>query len=137
MIETVDGAIFAHMGAADMAHPIVNALEYPRKTKNPFGALDLEKIGSLRFNRVDHGRYPALALCYEAGKTGGSMPAAMNAANEVAVEQFLARKISFTHIARVVESVMRGCGFVTNPRLDDIYSVDQEARDRALHIIGS
>jgi len=135
LIETIDGALFAHMGVTDMVHPILMALSYPEKLENPFGKLDLAKVASLHFNAVDKKRYPALDLCYEAGKTAGTMPSVMNAANEIAVEAFLRKKISFTQIVKVVEEVMNDHKVVTNCEIEDIFNADTEARQRALRII--
>ncbi len=72
MVESVDGAVYAHMGVADMALPILNALVYPEKISNPFGALDLCGIGSMRFMKHDPEAFPALDLCYRAGRRGGT-----------------------------------------------------------------
>jgi 1-deoxy-D-xylulose-5-phosphate reductoisomerase len=135
LVETIDGALFAHMGVTDMVHPILMALTYPDKISNPFGILNLAEVKSLHFNSVDNKRYPALDLCYEAGKTKGTMPTVMNAANEVAVEAFLNKKIYFTHIVKVVEDVMNEHNVVKNCNLEDIFNADTEARKRASIII--
>lgn len=135
MVETVDGSIYAHMGIADMALPILNAMKYPEKVKNCFGRLDLTRIGSLRFSALDERRYPALALCYEAGRTGGTMPAVLNAANEVAVRAFLAGKILFTDIVYVVERTMSGHDTVQSPDLEQLFAADSRARHVAEKLI--
>jgi len=129
MVETVDGSVFAHLGIADMALPILNALTYPEKVRNNFGRLDLTKYGSLNFHACDDARYPALKLCYEAGKRGGTAPAALNAANEIAVDAFLKRKTGFTDIAKIVEKTLEQHGVVDNPSLGDILDADRTARE--------
>ncbi len=131
LIETVDGALFAHLGAADMAHPISNALFYPDRVENSFERLNLANTGSLTFRKLDNRRYPALQLCYQAGREGGTMPAVMNAANEAAVYAFLDRKIPFTGIYTIVESVMERHKKINSPTLDEIFESDIWARKAA------
>ncbi|HRZ26567.1 MAG TPA: 1-deoxy-D-xylulose-5-phosphate reductoisomerase [Spirochaetota bacterium] len=135
MVETVDGAIYAHMGVPDMAFPIMNAFAYPQKRRNPFGRLDLEKIGSLRFGPCDPRRYPALGLCIAAGKAGGTVPAYMNAANEVAVETFLKKRILFTDIVKVVERSLERHRADGDPDIESIFEADREARKTTQNII--
>lgn len=135
MAETVDGALYAHMGVADMALPILNALTYPAKVKNPFGRVNLARIGSLNFSEVDDKRYPALSLCYNAGKTGGTAPAVLNAANEIAVGAFLENRIPFTDIVPVVEKTLECVKINCNPSLEDILTTDGESRNCAERII--
>jgi len=135
MVETVDGAMYAYMGVADMAFPILNALSYPKRAANSFGRLKLEEVGSLHFGAYDPVRYPALELCYRAGKAGGSMPAVLNAVNEVAVRAFLDGKILFTDIVLIVEKVMNGHRVLPDPTLDDIVRCDAGAREKAQRII--
>ncbi len=135
MVESVDGAIYAHLGVADMALPISNALFYPEKRENPFGRLDLVKTGSLSFREVDHRRYPSLNLCYEAGRSGGLMPAILNAANEVAVYAFLAGRLGFDGIYKTVESVLSVCENHSSPNLEMILEWDCRAREIAESLI--
>lgn len=135
MVETVDGAIYAHMGVPDMALPILNAFTYPQKRENSFGLLDLEKAGALHFIPFDPERYPALDLCFHAGRTGGTMPAVLNAANEVAVETFLMKKILFTDIVKVVQMTMERCGVQQNPDINSIIEADRRAREISKRII--
>jgi 1-deoxy-D-xylulose-5-phosphate reductoisomerase len=135
LVETIDGAFYAHLGVADMALPILNAFTWPQKVANPFGRLDLEKVGSLQFLELDDERYPALSICYEAGKTGGTMPAVLNASNEIAVNAFLNGKILFTDIVKIVEKTMRNHSNKRNPDLEDILQADSEARDLTTRII--
>ena len=135
MVELNDGTLLAHMSITDMAYPIQRALTYPDICHNPFGNVDLTLMGSLHFSKPDMARYPALALCYEAGKMGGTMPAVLNAANEVAVQAFLQKKITFTKIVKVVEKVLQKHNCVENPDLDMIFDADEQARQLALQCI--
>jgi 1-deoxy-D-xylulose-5-phosphate reductoisomerase len=131
MVETIDGAVYAYMTVPDMVHPIFNALMYPDVRKNPFGKLDFEKISKLEFSKYDIDKFPALELCYSAGREGGTMPAVLNAANEVAVHAFLERKILFTDIVKIVEKTMNSHKKVDDPDLDEIFASDKWAREIA------
>jgi 1-deoxy-D-xylulose-5-phosphate reductoisomerase len=106
MVEFVDGSIIAQLSTTDMKFPIQYCLLYPERISAPFEKLDLAQIARLDFLEVDLRRYPAVELAYEAGRTGGSMPAVLNAANEVAVERFLQGEIGFTTIPSLVRDVM-------------------------------
>jgi len=135
MIETTDCAVYAHMGVADMAIPILNAIKYPNKTSNHFGRLDFTKAMQLNFMPWDSSRYPALALCYEAGRRGGTMPAVLNAANEVCVEAFIDKKISFTNIVEIVERTVESCNIADVSNIDEIFEADRQARDISMKLI--
>ncbi len=135
MVETVDGALYAHMGVADMAIPIINALTYPQKMENPFGRLDLAAVGSLTFRAYDRVRFPGLELCYAAGKAGGTMPAVLNRANEEAVYAFLEGKVGYTDIVRIVEETMSGFAVKNEPSIEDIFEADIEAKNIVSGII--
>jgi 1-deoxy-D-xylulose-5-phosphate reductoisomerase len=106
MVEYVDGSIMAQLSTTDMKFPIQYALLYPERVTAPFARLDLAKIRSLDFQPVDSHRFPAVELAYHACRAGGSMPAVLNAANEVAVERFLAGELSFTSIVDIVSRVL-------------------------------
>jgi len=106
MVEYVDGSIIAQLSTTDMKFPIQYALLYPDRVTAPFARLDLEKIRTLEFLPVDPERFPAVELAYAACRAGGSMPAVLNAANEVAVERFLAGELPFTGIVEVVNRVL-------------------------------
>lgn len=129
MIETIDGAIYAHMGEADMALPIINAFTYPEKRRNSFGRLDFLKIKSLTFRELDKNRYPALDICYSAGRRGGNCTAVLNAANEESVYAFLDKKIAFTDIVKITEKVLSQVSFIERPSIEDIFISDSEARE--------
>jgi len=106
MVEYVDGSIIAQLSTTDMKFPIQYALLYPDRVTAPFARLDLERIRTLDFLPVDPERFPAVELAYAACRAGGSMPAVLNAANEVAVERFLAGELPFTGIVEVVNRVL-------------------------------
>src|SRR5438874_4400634 len=106
MVEYIDGSIMAQLSTTDMKFPIQYALPYPERVTAPFARLDLAKIRTLDFLEVDSRRYPAVGLAYAACRAGGSMPAVLNAANEVAVERFLAGELPFTGIVEVVNRVL-------------------------------
>ena len=106
LVEFVDGSVLAQMGVPDMRLPIAYALSYPRRLPLNSPPLDLCRIGRLTFERPDLNRFPGLALGYAAAKNGGTMPAVLNAANEVAVAGFLKGRLKFLDIPRVVEQTM-------------------------------
>ncbi len=128
MVELVDGAFLAHLGAADMRIPIQYAFTYPDRLPSSAQYLDFTKLAALKFQAPDIKRFPALELAYEAGRTGGTMPAVLNAANEIAVQYFLGGKIGFTLIPRLVEQVMNRHDTISEPNLEEILSVDKWAR---------
>lgn len=106
MVEFRDGAVMAQLGTPDMRVPIQYALSYPERLPLPARPLDLISLGALHFRPADFSRYPCLRMAYEAGRAGGTMPAVLNAANEVAVGLFLEGRIGFTDIPRLVGAVM-------------------------------
>lgn len=130
MVEYVDGSVIAQLGVPDMRLPIQYALTYPRRLQGSVPGLSWP-VGDLTFEMPDLKRFPALRLAYEAGYTGGTMPAVLNAANEVAVEQFLAGRLSFTGIPLLVEKVMAKHSVITAPKLEDILEADRWARESA------
>ena len=106
MVSYVDGSVLAQLGNPDMRTPIANALAYPERIASGVGQLDLTQIATLQFERPDFQRFPCLALAFEALKAGGTAPALLNAANEVAVQSFLDLQIGFRQIDRVIAHVM-------------------------------
>ena len=106
MVEYVDGSIIAQLSTTDMKFPIQYALLYPERVPAPFARLDLAKISKLEFLPVDPRRFPAVELAYTALRAGGSMPAVLNAANEIAVERFLAGELPFVGIVDIVNRVL-------------------------------
>ena len=131
MVEYVDGSVMAQLGSPDMRIPIQLALTWPERAENCFPRLDVLKCGSLTFEEPDKNAFPCLGLAYEALKAGGTMPSAMNAANEAAVSLFLEEKIGFNDIPRIIEKVMYKHIVNTKPGLDDIIEVDRWARTTA------
>lgn len=121
----------AQLGIPDMKVPIQYALTYPERLSLPLKPLDLATIGTLQFCSPDWERYPCLRLAYEAGRSGGTMPTVLNAANEVAVERFLVGEISFTAIKAVIETVLEQHQSLANPELEVIEEVDRWARNVA------
>ncbi len=131
MVEFVDGSHLAHLGITDMRLPIQYALSYPERLVNHLPTLDFVHLHRLHFEKPDFRRFPCLELGYEASRVGRSMPAVLNAANEVAVERFLNFKINFTAIPKVIEKVMKKHKVMKNPNLDDLLDTDHWARRQA------
>ena len=128
LVEFCDGSVIAQMGKPDMKVPIQYALTYPYREYANVEPLDLAKLGQLTFQKPDMDKFPALRLGYEAAEKGGTMGATLNAANEIAVQAFLERKIKFTDITKTVEYVMKKHNFIKNPDLQDIMFADNYAR---------
>lgn len=137
MAEFVDGSIIAHMGVADMRQPILCMLFHPERRGTGLGRVNLAAIGRLDFEEPDFERFPLLGLGLEAGKRGGSFPAAFNAANETAVELFLAEKLPFGDMAHVVRAAMTETGAGNRPMrsVDDILQTHDSARRAVLDAI--
>ena len=132
LVEFVDGSLVAQLALNDMRFPILYALAYPERVANPFGRLDLVVLGRLDFYEVEPERYPAVTLAREALARGGGAPAVMNAANEVAVAEFLAGKISFPDIVHVVSETCALEGRVPAPAsVAEAEAIDGAARRRA------
>jgi 1-deoxy-D-xylulose-5-phosphate reductoisomerase len=128
MVEFVDGSIIAQLSTPDMCLPIQYALTYPDRAGSDRVQTNLAKLGSLTFEDPDLDRFPALNLARRAGELGGTMPAVLNAANEVAVEAFCNRKIGFEQISRTVSRVMDRHQLVEHPSLEQILGADVWAR---------
>jgi len=133
-VEFLDGSVIAQMGMPDMRLPIQYALTYPGRVPGAVPRLKLTDLQGLTFEPPDLVRFPSLRLAYEAGRAGGTMPAVLNAANEVAVESFLAGSLSFRNIPSVVESVMEKHEPVSRPELAEIIAADNWARELAKNI---
>lgn len=130
-VEFIDGSVLAQMGAPDMRTPISYALTYPERLPPQWERMTLELMQGLTFEEPRRADFPCLDMAYAAGRAGGTMPAVLNAANEVAVELFLKESIGFTQIAKVVESVMNEHSAVKDPDLEDILDADEWGRSRA------
>jgi 1-deoxy-D-xylulose-5-phosphate reductoisomerase len=131
MVEYVDGSVIAQLSLPDMRIPIAYALSFPERFPHGGHCLDLFKIGILEFFSPDVDKFPSLRLAYEAGKAGGTMPAVLNAANEVAVEAFLNETIQFPNISKVIEEVLSCHQIKEFPTLGEILEADLWARDSA------
>lgn len=136
MVEYIDGSIIAQMSTPDMKLPIMYALAYPDRIKDVVKPLELKKTGKLDFFPVDFNKFPAFSLVLSAGKTGGTMPACMNAANETAVKNFLNGRIKFVKIAYYIEKAMKAHRVIRRPDLLDIMAADREARELVEGLIG-
>lgn len=130
-----DGSMLAQLGVPDMRTPIAVALAWPRRVRVSDCRLDLARIGTLRFSAPDPERFPALALARAACRHGGAAPTALNAANEVAVEAFLAGRIGFLDVARIVEYVLHRTSGAPPLGLGDVLAADSEARARATEAV--
>jgi 1-deoxy-D-xylulose-5-phosphate reductoisomerase len=128
MVEYRDGSVVAQLGAPDMRTPIACALSWPERIESGVEPLDFTTLGSLEFGTVDDARFPCVALAAEAIRRGGTAPAALNAANEVAVESFLQGRLGFTQIAEVIERVLGEVDTHPMTSLDQVYAADLEAR---------
>lgn len=128
MVEYVDGSVMAQLGNPDMRTPIAYALGFPERMESGVGSLDLFKIARLDFEAPDFSRFPCLALAFQALEAGGTAPAALNAANEVAVESFLAERIPFLGIPRMIEAVLEQSAIGAADTLEQVLAADQEAR---------
>jgi 1-deoxy-D-xylulose-5-phosphate reductoisomerase len=131
MVEFIDGSILAHLSTADMRLQIQLALTHPERRESPVSLLDLAEVGCLTFQKADMERFPCLGYAYEAGEIGGTMPAVVNGADEVAVDAFLKLRIGFLDIPRIIKQAMDAHRSVLDPTLDDIIAADRWAREFA------
>jgi len=131
LVEFIDGSVLAQLSVTDMCFPIQYAVTYPERMPSGLPPLDLAKLGTLSFEKPDEKRFPALRLAREAGEQGGTLPGVLNAANEVAVEAFLAERISFPRIWGMVEEVMKKHRTEKEPTLEAIIDADRWARGEA------
>jgi 1-deoxy-D-xylulose-5-phosphate reductoisomerase len=132
MVEFVDGALLAQLSTPDMCLPIQYALTYPDRAPSERVQTNFPKLGSLTFEAPDADRFPALNLARRAGEVGGTLPSVLNAANEVAVEAFVNRQISFLQITETVRRTMEAHQVVSHPTLEQILAADAWARKEAL-----
>ncbi len=135
MVEFVDGSIIAQMSSPDMCLPIQYALTYPERAASNRVQTNLARYGSLTFEEPDVDRFPALELARRAGEVGGTLPAVMNAANEVAVEAFVNRRLGFTEITATVRRTMDAHKVVSHPTLPEILEADAWARQEAKRVL--
>lgn len=131
MIQFADGAVKAQLGTPDMRLPIMYALSYPTRLSSSFPRLDFNTLGELTFEKPNLDIFPNLRFAYDALAMGGNMPCVVNAANEVGVAAFLADRIKFTDMSRLIERAMQSANFCQKPRLDDYLATDAEVRKMA------
>ena len=130
MVEFVDGAVIAQLGTPDMKLPIQYALYYPERRYLPGDRVDFWKIGHLDFEEPDMDTFYGLELAYEAGRTGGTLPTVFNAANELAVSQFLNREIKYLEIIEIIEDCMRAHKTIENPTVEQILETEAATYER-------
>ncbi len=136
LVEYVDGSLLAQLGNPDMRTPIAHALAYPERIDSGVNGLDLVASGALQFERPDTERFPCLALAYQAHAAGGDACISLNAANEVAVDAFLAGGLRFTDIPRLIAEALERLGVESVVDLDDVVSRDRRARLVAQEVAG-
>jgi 1-deoxy-D-xylulose-5-phosphate reductoisomerase len=128
LIQYIDGSVMAQLGVPDMKVPIAYALSYPERIPNVGSSLDLPSMGALEFFTPDYDKFPNIKLAYEAGRKSGTMPTVLNAANEVAVQAFLDKRIKFTQISKVIEETLSLHCLKYKPSIDEILETDNWAR---------
>ncbi|MFH1867377.1 MAG: 1-deoxy-D-xylulose-5-phosphate reductoisomerase [Candidatus Omnitrophota bacterium] len=131
MVEFIDGAIMAQLGVTDMRLPIQYALTYPERVKTSMRMVDFSDMENLTFHKPDMAKYPCLSLAIATAKLGDTYPAVLNAADEEAVKAFLAKRINFVKIPKIIEKVLMKHHPVKDPCLDDIFKSDEWAREEA------
>jgi 1-deoxy-D-xylulose-5-phosphate reductoisomerase len=137
LVEYVDGSVLAQLGYPDMRTPIAHALAWPERIESGVKSLNLLELARLDFEAPDLKRFPCLQLAYDAARTGGTLPAILNAANEVAVQAFLDRRIGFTDIPRVIEHTLSRLPGSQDTQLGAVLSDDMRARETATRFISS
>jgi 1-deoxy-D-xylulose-5-phosphate reductoisomerase len=141
LVEYVDGSVIAQMSNPDMRVPIAHALAHPERIESGVRALDLGAIRNLSFEHPDPGRFPCLGLAFAALRAGGTAPAVLNAANEIAVEAFLAGRLRFTAIAQVIEETLQRVAAGPGDTLEALLDADRRARraaaDRTAAVFGN
>jgi 1-deoxy-D-xylulose-5-phosphate reductoisomerase len=135
LVEYADGSMLAQLGAPDMRTPIAQALAWPERFASGVQSLNLAEIGQLAFEPPDHERFPSLTLARAAARAGGTAPAVLNAANEVAVQAFLDRRLNFTAIATVIDKVLQRLDSSPVKALGDVLGADAAARRLAEELI--
>jgi 1-deoxy-D-xylulose-5-phosphate reductoisomerase len=128
MVELIDGSVIAQLGVNDMRHAIQYALTYPERHECGLPPLDLAALSALHFESPDHDRFPCISLAYRALQTGGTLPAAMNAANEEAVRAFIEMKICLTDIPLIIRTVMDGHPVDEVRNIETVLEADRAAR---------
>lgn len=135
MVEFIDGALLAQLSAPDMRIPILYALSYPDRIRANFRKIDLSKVGSLHFEEVPIEKFPCLGLALDVARAGGTYPAVLSAANEVATSLFLEGKIPFTRIPQLIEKTLERHTMIPRPDIDDILRADAWAREEVKDLL--
>jgi 1-deoxy-D-xylulose-5-phosphate reductoisomerase len=135
LVEYRDGGVIAQLGVPDMRVPIAYALSFPRRLQQTAPPLDLTHVGALEFREPDHERFPCLDLAYRAARTGGTLPAVLNGANEAAVAAFIDGEIAFMEIYRLAEQILSLHTVLNDPTLSDILAADRWAREETGKLI--
>ena len=135
MVELDDSSVLAQLGWPDMKLPILYCLSWPDRIKTPWPRLNLTEVGSLTFKEPDTKKYPCMELAYSAGRSGGTMPAVLNAANEKAVELFLEERFKFIEIPKIIDAICEKhkCDLNPSPSLSEILEIDSWARKEVLN----
>lgn len=137
MVEFVDGSLLAQLAYPDMRLPIQYALTFPNRFQSKVEGIDFAALKQMTFERPDLKKFPALDLCFHVANKDGTLPAVLNAADEVAVDAFLSGKIKFLNIYKVIEKVVLTHKMIPQPSLNDILNADCWAREKAIEMIGS
>ncbi len=137
MVEFCDNSVIAQLGTADMSIPIGYALSFPERLNTSKERFSLTKLKTLNFKKIDFERFPCVKFAYEAGRIGHTMPACLNACNEVCVEAFLNEKISFLQIEEIIEKMLSNHQVIENPSLDDILETDKKVRKKTREMVES
>lgn len=135
LVEFIDGSVIAQLSNPDMRLPIQYAVTYPKRYESNVKTLNLAGLKRLEFDHPDFRKFPCLKLALEAGKTGGTMTTVMNAANEIAVNSFLNKKIYFGQIPQIISKIMEKHKLIRKPQLEDILYADEWARKNTLEAI--
>lgn len=135
MVEFIDGSILAQLSTTDMCFPIQYAVTYPERMANKLKPINFAELGKLEFEAVRRDAFPAIDLAVRAGTRGGTLPAVLNAANEIAVDAFVNGKIGFTDIWRIVEQTMDAHVWNTGETLEALISADEDARVLAINLL--
>lgn len=135
MVEYIDGSVIGQLAVHDMRIPIQYALSYPKREFNSLNRLDLAEIGKLTFEKPDNKTFPSLTLAIQSSTIGGTMPAVLNAANEMVVNMFLQKRIMFKDIPKLIENVMNSHNVLYNPTLEDILQSDMWSRKQVQKLV--
>jgi len=135
MVEYVDGSHLAQLGSPDMCIPIAHALAFPERIESGAESLDLTRIAKLNFQEPKWSQIPCLQLAKQVALSGGALPIVMNAANEIAVEQFINKTIGFTEIYSLIDKVLDSFDAATPQSIDDVLAIDSQARKQTIELI--